>query len=206
MIKLFREKRINETYNLPVSNMVKSVKRIDEHRILNTDTDTLTDEIFKSFKRNHLEIDFSDREVNVKMVDLPAGYFPRSYDVRRGKTYPCAKANYTFTVKSGEMDLLAVQPNQNQFMANVDASINGNNFTIGYQTHYGNIELSEEIKKEIKNTMAKTIEQMESTVIGINQDLDVYNSEMKRMIRENIEKRKVDIEKKNSQNDDLNDF
>lgn len=140
------------------------------------------------------------------MIDLPAKLFPRGYDVRQGKSYSCAKAFYTFNVKSGEVGLLSVQPNINPFMSNVDTTINGNSFTIGYQTYYGSIELSDEIKKDIKNTMAKTIAEMESTVNGINQDLEVFNTEIKRLIKENIEKRKVEIEKKNSQNNELNDL
>lgn len=206
MIKLFREKRINDSYNIPVQNMITKVNGLNENSIINGNIVELTNDLYKYLKLKPLIIDFSDREVNVKMIDLPGSSFPRSYDVSRGKSYPCAKAFYTFSIKSGEIGLLSVQPNINPFMSNVDASIYENTFTIGYQTTYGSLELSDEIKKEIKSTMAKTIVEMEATVLGIKEDFEVYNIEIKRMIKEKIEKRKVEILKNNSQNKELNDL
>lgn len=59
MIKLFKEKRINDTYIVPFQNMIKRVDGINENSILNGNIDELTNDLCKSLKLNPLNIDFS---------------------------------------------------------------------------------------------------------------------------------------------------
>lgn len=205
-MNLFKEKRINDTYNGLIENMVTRVNGLQESRILNGNVEKLTNDLFKSLKINPLIIDFSDRKVALEMTDRPGSHFPSDFDVSRERNYSCAEVFYTFTVISGDMELLTVQPNTHEFTKDVKVSMSGNNFTISYQTLYGNSELSEELKREIKSIMTATINEMESTVTGINHDLEEYNAKISDMIKEKIEQRKIKIKNKNSQNNELNDF
>lgn len=206
MVKLFQEKPFKNVIKTSFTNIERKVDNLSEYRILNENSDKLTEEIYKYAKLTKLQIDFEDREVNVEMVDLPAKNFPPQYDVRPGKSYPCAQVSYTFSVRSGDIALLSVSPFKYGFTKRVLISVSGNTFTIPYQTLYGNQVLSDEIKKEVKNSIKAIIDEMKITLSSINQDIEEFNMEVKPKIESLIENRKKNIQAKNSQNNDLNNL
>lgn len=42
------------------------------------------------------------------MEEPSANQFPGDYHVSSGRTYPCAKINYTFSITNGDSELLGV--------------------------------------------------------------------------------------------------
>lgn len=206
MIKLFREKKINDYFTIVGRNILKKAENINEYEILNDEIKNIATKSLASFKLKNLSIDLKNRTVNSEMINIPAEKFPRNYDVRRGEKYPCAKVSYTYNLLSNNIELLSVSPSKITMDKIVEASIGQKSFTIHYQTLHGNINLSDEAKKEIKNWAISIEKQIVEIVKNINEEIDIFNLEIFELFKKALEDRKQKIILKKKQDNDLNDF
>jgi len=205
MISLFREKKIDDLFEIVLKKIEKQISQIHEIQILKGDSMEMTKEVTKSFSIKPLEIDFEDREVNVIMVNIPWHAFSPGTDVRHGQSYPCAKVLYTFKI-TGDPELLSAKPKNAFIISPIDADLSNNSFTIGYQTRYANQQLSEEVQKEVKQNMKSVIESMKNLVSVMNIEVKEFNGQLEGKVHELIESRKTSIKKKNDQKLALNDL
>ena len=206
MIKLFREKRIEEAFKIVLQNVQHRIDGLSENDILKGDLNHLSENFSNKFQLAKLKIDLSNRDVSTIMTDIPGSSFPLGTDVRRNQYYSCAKVNYTFSIQSGEVELLSVIPSKNSFNHEVVADVNGNQFTIGYQTRYANVNISGQVKEEVKQSIRPIIDSMEQMIDIINTEVNAFNGKLKKDIRDALEKRKSEIQKLNKQNHDLNNL
>lgn len=203
MIKLFREKRIEEAFIIVFQNVQKRIDSLSDNEILNGDLDQMVENISQNFQLAELEIDLNNRDVITVMTDIPGSMFPPGTDVRRNQYYSCAKVNYTFSIQSGNGELLSVKPSKTSFNHEVVAEIDNNQFTIGYQTRYANLNLSDQVKEEVKQSIRLIINSMRQVIDTINDEVATFNGQLKDEIKDVLEKRKKEIRKRNEQNDDL---
>ncbi|WP_424495379.1 hypothetical protein [Salinimicrobium sp. GXAS 041] len=204
-IKLFNERPIDYWFQKTFKTAINEVDGIHQYNLTEENVDKLTDEIFNQYKEKHLRVDFSKKSANVEMAQVSGKFFPPGTDVIRNKNYSCAKVTWTFNIQQSSKFLYA-SPTNHRFEI-VSAEIdNLEKLRIHYQTRYGNTELSETLKKEVKNWITDLVPKMENTILLINKEIDVFNEEMKPKIKKRIEERVAEIEKKNKQNDDLADF
>ncbi|NHM04701.1 hypothetical protein [Flavobacterium celericrescens] len=206
MIKLFREKKINDLFITAGRNIIKKADSINDYELFNSEVESLAIKTLAPLKLKHLSIDFENRTAESKMIDIPAENFPRNYDVRRGQKYPCARVSYSYNLLSNNIELLSVSPINFTISQIVDTNVGKNNFTIHYQTLYGNLNLTDEIKKEIKNWASSLEDEMKEVVKCINKEIDTFNIDILELLKKAIEDRKNKIISKKDQDNDLNDF
>ncbi|MGV0757599.1 hypothetical protein ACTS95_10380 [Empedobacter brevis] len=206
MIKLFREKEISDYFVIVGRNILSKVDNISEAELLNNEVNDLATKILAPLKLKHLEIDFKSRTAESNMIEIPASNFPRDYDVRAGQKYPCVRVSYTYDVSSNNIELLSVAPASFIISKVVNTSVDQKDFTIHYNTLYQNINLSDEIKKEIKNWVTSVEEEMVEIVKAINKEIDDFNIEILYLLKSNIENKKNKTSHKKDQDIDLNNF
>lgn len=206
MIRLFREKEIEEAFKVVFQNVQKPIDRLSDNEILNGNLDQIAEDISQRFQISELEIDFNNRDVNTVMTNIPGSLFPVGTDVKREQYYPCAEVKYTFYIQSGNAELLSVKPRKALFNHDVEADVKDNQFTIGYQTRYANVNLSNEVKEEVKQAIRSIIESMRQEINAINDEVATFNDQLKDKVKEFLEKKRKEIQKRNEQNNDLNNL
>jgi len=206
MIKLFNERRIEDAFSVVLRNAQKRIDSLGDQYIYDHDLQQIANEIATSLQLKQLVIDLNNRKANVVMKDIPWNMFPPGTDVRRGVSYPCALVNYTFSVDSGDMELLTVHPRTSAFNFDIPIAINKRNFVIGYQTKYANPKLSDKVKSEVKQGMKKNIDSMKIVIDAINKEVNEFNESIEGQIMEVLEKTREEIKERREQNKDLNTF
>jgi hypothetical protein len=205
MISLFREKRIDDLFRIVLRNIQEHIAQINEKQLLEENSLSLAKKVADRFYVKPLTIDFEKKDVKVMMVNLPWNAFPPDYDVTRGNSYSCAKVLYTIQI-NGDLELLNAKPNESSLYRPIKADVTENAFTIEYQTLYGNSELSEEIRLEVKRNAKQDIDSIKNLVPILNKEVKVFNDGLENKAFEIIEKRKISIKNKGDQNLDLNDL
>ncbi|MEX0968463.1 MAG: hypothetical protein WD077_14625 [Bacteroidia bacterium] len=204
MIKLFHEKRIDDALNLVLRNVQSRINSLSDYEILNRDLNQMAGEISQNHQINELEIDLNDRKVETTMENIPGSLFPPGTDVRENQYYSCAKVNYTFTIQSGDPELLSVHPRTGSLNYDVRAEVNGHQFTIGYQTRYSNSHLSDQVKQDVKDEIRPIIQSARQVIDAINNEVKDFNKNLKGQIQSSLEDKRQELQKRNDQNDDLN--
>lgn len=205
-MKLFNENHINIIFQKTFRKAINEVGGYNESELFKENSQKITNEIFNIFQERPLEIDFTKKSARVEMTQVLGKNFPAGADVNRSQNYTCAKVIWTFKIIQGSKFLNALPTNHRFDGVNADID-NGNNLLhINYQTLYVRAELSEQIKKEVKNWISDLVPKIENTVSLINNDISEFNKGMKPKIEEQINKEISEYEKKNKQNDDLADF
>lgn len=208
MAKLFKEQPVSTLFNQKHLDITYVVSKLNES-ILENDLETEALKIAALHSLKELVVDFEkDREVRVELVSLPGHSFPMDYDVRRDKTYPCAKAIFTFNVTSGNAAHITLQPRGYAFQANVNVDILNKYkaFEIGYQTLYSKVQLSNEAQNKVKNGMSEIIEEAKNALSVLNQNIRDFNLSLASSTLDLLKKRKLEIEKFNKIKNNLNDF
>lgn len=203
MIKLFNEKSLESTFSILDSNIQQIVQKLERTEILNSNIDDLVNKIARSKRIASLNIDFEQIDVKVVMKNLTKNEHPNTYDIPEGETCPRAKVDYTFTVNSGEMSILSIAPKENRLSELLYTAINGNKFTVCYQTFSPTNNLSAEIRTEVKNWKISLIEEMKKIISELNSKFEEINSEMTLKIKVLLEKRKKEIQDSDDQENDL---
>jgi hypothetical protein len=205
MISLFREKRIDELFQIVNRNIQTHVSQMQENQILLEDSRDLAARLATRFSIKPLVMDLEKRDVNVILVNLPWDAFPPDYDVTRGKSYPCAKVLYTIKF-SGDVELLSAEPYNSSLFRTINADINEGAFTIGYQTLYGRPQLSDEIQSDVKRNVKQDINSINDLIPVLNNEVKIFNDSLEDEIYQIIEKMKEAIKNRDDQNQKLNDL
>ncbi len=205
-IKLFNENHLNSDFQKIFETASRTVKNLSEKELTINSSEELANRIFKTLEEKDLVLDLSNKEAKVEMINISGKTFPQRYDVERSKDYSCARITYKFNIISDNSKYLSSLPPQNNFQP-VNAEVYGNKeLHIYYQTLYGNIELNEQTKKEVKNWIIDLVPKIENIILEINKNIAAFNLGLKPIIKELIDKRVTELSFKNKQNNDLADF
>ena len=205
MIKLFRERRIQDAFSIIENNIPKRVNNITESGITGPNLAEHIKMVTEGLQIKPISIDFEDRTVDLRMVNLKGIHFPQGFDVAPNGTYPCALVEYKFKA-NGNQELLALHPRTAIFNRTVLASVNGNELTIGIQTLHGNSELNDKTKKEVKSEISEIIEDMKIVINAINNEVSEFNKTLNQKVTEQFNIKKEEIEKDEALKNDLNDL
>tara|TARA_R110001583_G_C5475560_1_gene393262 strand:+ start:73 stop:690 length:618 start_codon:yes stop_codon:yes gene_type:complete len=205
MIKLFRERPIQDAFSIIENNIPRRVNNITDSGITGPNLAEHIKTVTEGLQIRPISIDFEDRKVDLKMVNLKGNRFPAGFDVTPNGTYPCALVEYEFKA-NGNQELLSLHPRTANFNRTVLANINGNVLTIGIQTLYGNSELNDKTKKEVKSEISGIMDDMKNVIDAINNEVSEFNKNINQKVTEQFNIKKAEIEKKEAQKSDLNDL
>ena len=203
-MKLFREQLLREILYNKISHLKWEINRLTYQNPENINIENEAANIFEDNKMEHIDIILENRTVDVKMTNINGNDFPRQYSVERGKNYECARIIYSFK-KPHNADYLQYTPSYFEPYG-TEYNYNQQQITFSHQTFYGNIVLSDEIKKEAKSWITNVVEHIQNGVNAINNDIDKYNVEIQKLIPTLIAEKAKEIINLKNQNNDLNDF
>lgn len=202
---LFRQHHLKKLFDETKQRAEASTRNINDYEIDNFSKEVIIQNTLKDYKIEHLEINLENRTSSVEMIPIPAEKFPGGYDVRRGGKYPLARVKYSYN-KPKKYNLLEYLPNGMNFNKNVEFSTGSNNLFIYYQTLYANENLSDDVKREVKNFMIELHDDIRNIIENMNQQIDAFNIELQAVIEKEINARIEKKIQKENQNNDLNDF
>jgi hypothetical protein len=204
-MKLFNEYPINHWLQQTIKSAISEVDDLIEHKLKIGNVVQLQNVIYNQYKEKPLEVDFTKKSANVVMTKVSGTIFPPGADITIKKRYFCARVVWSFNIKKNSKFLTSSLSNHSfeEVFIGVD---NPTKLHIYYQTTSESRELSEPLKKEVKVWIYELVPKMENTIILINKEISEFNEAMLRKIKERIEERIAEIEKKKNQNDDLADF
>ena len=175
MINLFKERSIQDVFAIVEKNAERKVYFVAESEIMGTNVGKHIKMITEKLQIIPIIIDFNDRKVDVKMVNIKGSDFPTQYGVVREKSYPCALVSYEYET-SGDQELLSIYPRTANFNRSLLVDVNGNVLIINIQTLYGNIELNEKTKKEIKNEIIAITNDMKIVIEALNNEIKEFKN------------------------------
>ncbi|OXB25118.1 hypothetical protein B0A80_02490 [Flavobacterium tructae] len=202
---LFKQQPLVNLFNAAKQRTEASVRYRSDEEFFSFPKEKLIELFMRDEKIEHLQINLEDRTSDVQMIPIPAEHFPAGYDVRRGEKYPLARVRYSYK-KPVKDSLLNYLPKGVTFNKNVDFSVGSDKLHIYYQTHYANENLSDEVKKEVRDFMIELHDEINNIVKTMNAEIDAFNIELKENIESWIDDRIEKIALKNKQNEDLNNF
>src|SRR5690606_14246600 len=148
-MKLFQEKHIYEFFQSYIPRIKNEIEHYNYTNVDEKDISIISNELYNRYKLKPIEISLENREANVTMIQIPSSSFPPGYDVTPGKKYNCAKVEYTYTLPKNHEYLMYLPYN---FQINpINLETNSQQITFSYQTLYGSIELSDQVKEDVKN-------------------------------------------------------
>ena len=202
---LFKQQPLVNLFNAAMQRTEASIRHKSDEEFFSFPKEKLIESFMRDEKIEHLQINLEDRTSDVQMLPIPAEQFPAGYDVRRGEKYPMARVKYSYK-KPLKDSLLNYLPNGVTFSKNVDFSVGSDKLHIYYQTRYANENLSDEVKKEVRNFMIELHEDINNVVKTMNAEIDIFNIKLKENIESWIDDRIEKKAQKEKQNDDLNNF
>ena len=202
MIKLFNEKPISELFRISDQNLIQDLNRYVN--IETADSDKFSDTMADKYKIHVPTINIADTKVVPAMEGRPGNTFSPNYFADPSKIYQVAVVTYSIPYV-GDGELFCIQPSQFTFRS-YSAWIDNNFLCFKIYTEYGNIDLSDEVKRDVINQAKFITDWIKSNLEQLNQDCLVYNNNLKNRIKADVDKRKADINKLKGLSDDLNPF
>ncbi|GJM30193.1 MAG: hypothetical protein DHS20C17_28280 [Cyclobacteriaceae bacterium] len=205
-MRLFKEGTIDKIFHDVLNNIRTEIDSLRDSQILSGSLSDLSKSIADSHQISELEIDLDNRMVDVVMVDVPgtSPLFPPGTDVMGDQLYPCARVNYGFTIDSGDLNLLSLQPTAVAFNHDVSFEVDGNQFTIGYQTRNATLELSQTWRDKTKEWLRVIIDRLREVINASNKEVQEFNSSLQGQVSEALEAKREELQRRKDQNDDLN--
>lgn len=205
-MKLFGEQHITQIFRQNVERMRGRVNSMTDSRLLSQEKTAIVNEIFNMFEEQGIEIDFTNRDVDIRLADRLGRSFPPGTDLAPNEILSVAEVTYTFINKSESTKFLNATPTRRVLQHVVKARIDGINIRIPYLTRYAQIELNDAVKKEVKDWISGLIPQLESTVVSINDEIVAYNDEMRIQIDKLVSEKIEAAKRKQDTKDSLADF
>ncbi|WP_316824443.1 hypothetical protein [Pedobacter miscanthi] len=195
-MKIFRQKgSILNLFQINDKKIVAEINDLTEQSLLNTELETLTNRVYDKFEiSSDLLFSTADAKSEVKMIPIPQ---------RRGLY--SASVDYTFNIK-GNVELLNYQPVKQSRIAYIEGGLTNSNLVVTVFTQWSTPDLSDKIKNEVKKTIVLYVEDIESNILRLKEEVEDYNSSRKIEILNLITKRKTAVEDKKKLNDSLNPF
>ena len=204
-MKLFEEQHLRNYLSEKLEAAKREIQFTSESDLKRISKEDLLAKLLKSAEVELLTVNLDNRTTKVTMTEVVAERFPRTYHVHPGKKYPCALVTYMYETPSNSQ-LLGCAPSGYNPKFNVDITFAPKQMSIHYQTLYGNEILSEEIKIEVKNWIISLHQEIENTTIEINKEIEKYNKTISKELETILDEKYKNVEDRNNQNNDLNDF
>jgi hypothetical protein len=203
MVKLFNDVTIDTAFRGVFNKIDAQLRNLPDTTFLSTTVEVLAKRVSEMYKLKGIFIDWSSIKPAIEMRQVSGRSFPPDYDVDRNKNYPCAYVSYTVPIK-GDITLLSTRPSKRMMTVDVNILVNGNTFSFGYQTRYSNTDLSDAVKKAVKEYLDSIRQTAPEVETAINEEVAEFNSStINAYASEEIAKRILAIKK---HNDNLNDL
>jgi hypothetical protein len=206
-MKIFNSKPIIKHLQELNAGLVSQVNQLSEEAIVGDDVVSLSERVLIGFKQDTLEINFDRQsiETTTSMEQVPGSSFTFEYFVEKNKYYSCANVCYYFKFK-GSSNLLNLSPFGRSLSQAYDVKINGNSFSICYQTLYSNEDLNEDIKNQIKVFIRNFVDESKFIQEQLNKELIEYYNSRLNTVKQLILERKSEIVNAKKRDNDLLDF
>jgi len=204
MNELFGPKKIEDYFNQTRTRLEKQINIFDEHRLTSIVAEEEVDAILNRNKISTPKLDTSKTESfitteNISGFKLPVGTF-----FERGKLYEIEIANYKISF-DGTLDLFNYSPTLNTGIVN-EVILNVNGFLIFKFTPYGKITGNNEATEMIKKELLSKIEQINTNLYNIENDLINFNSSIRTILINQLTDRIKYHKQKMESSDKLNPF
>jgi hypothetical protein len=178
-----RKKEVNET-----------IIEEEEDYLLNVGQEQYIMYLKDKFKIDPLVLKLNDAEATVKEEQVRAEYFPQSFFVRDGQTYP--REVYYFHIPfDGERDLLKCRPST-YTLSPPRAEVRGMDIIKRF------IQFQEDIEN-INGEYKSFVDSLSNMVNNVNRDVDAYNNGLEDLIIRLFNERKAQILKRRKQHSGL---
>jgi hypothetical protein len=202
MINLFNEKPISELFRINDQNLIQDLNRYVN--IETVDSNGFSEIMAEKYKIKVPTIRIAETIVIPEMEGRSGDSFNPYYFADPNKIYQIAVITYSIPY-IGDGELFCIQPSQFTFRS-YSAWVDNNLLNFKIYTEYGNIDLSEEVKREVLNQAKSITDWIQSSLERLNLDCAAYNGNLKNRIKEDVDKRKADKNKLQGLSDDLNPF
>jgi len=202
MINLFNEKPINELFRINDQNLIQDLNRNLD--IETADFEEFSETMTEKYKLQVPRIDITNTKVIPEMEGRPGNTINPYYFADPNKIYQIAVVTYSIPYV-GDGEFFCIQPSQFSFRS-YSAWIDNNFLCFKIYTEYGNINLSEEVKRDVLNQAKSISDWINNNIEQLTQDCNIYNNNLKNRINGEVDKRTVDKNKLKVLSDDLNPF
>ncbi|WP_077319083.1 hypothetical protein [Virgibacillus proomii] len=187
----------NDLYRV-IENRKKEVKETileeEEDYLLNVGQEQYIMYLKDKFKIEPLVLRFGEAEATVREEQVRAEYFPQSFFVRDGQTYP--REVYYFHIPfEGESYLLKCRPST-YTLSPPRAEVRGMEIIKGY------IQFNEDVEN-INIEYKAFVDSLSNMVNNVNRDVDSYNNGLEDLIIRLFNDRKTQILKRRKQHSGL---
>lgn len=205
-MKLFGEQYLKDYLSEKLNDAKRRLQFMDEVELKSKSKEDLLKELVRLSTVNQLEIDLdSNRTSEVKMREISGNLFPKTYDVHPSSKYPRALVIYTYMFSSNSK-LMGCIPSNFIPKINTEIRFSPGKMFIEYQTFHTSEILSEQVIKEAKDWIVSVHDEIHSAVLEINKDIENYSIRISTELQPLIDAKYKNIEDKNKQNNDLNNF
>lgn len=182
-------------------------KNFPEAEIEHLDHQAIIDRNLPEFEIEEISIEFESRKVNLQMIGLTKDRFPpqAQFSMEDGKKYDCAKVTYTYKIK-GRENIFNFKPDTFHSQINISCEVSNKQLEVIIQTYYGNENLNDKTKTEIKGIMQRFEDDVKRNLDNINKQIKEYNSSLPKLMEDLLQiKKNISKSRKNAESD-LNDF
>jgi hypothetical protein len=194
--------------SIPIDDFFKEVKRgidvfIDNLEGLSAGSiGRYASEILSDYQIKSILIDPDNFVPGIEIRKVPGHKFPPDKIADKNSTYNCTYVKYSFKI-NGNKSLIAVKPNFRQMSEDVIIELDGDSFSIGYQTLSSGIDLTQGEITEIKEYIKNIINQLPRMQLAINKEIAVFNPGLFDYAMLKLEKKLKRIDKYKALIDDL---
>ncbi|UKT65461.1 hypothetical protein [Pedobacter mucosus] len=189
--RIFSKGRISEIFEKAFDSIKSLIEGETENYILNANENEYADHIESKYKLQIPEIHFDQVSADSYETDIPAEYFPQSFNVFEGKKYKKEVIQY-FIPCSGDINLLAYGPaNTFSIGGGGDFEIKGDAIVAEFINFSNNAE-------EINRNYQSELNGIHSNYNYLRIELGNFNSNLKNYILSVFDQRKEKLLNKNS--------
>lgn len=193
---LFNKERIENYLSANSQSLMAEIDRWHDSAFEENDLDKSAERLFERFRIKEISLDLENiSNPTTEMKSHPTGaehavvtyYIPFNGDPRLFRCQP--------TVHSPRRIAGEIIDRHDRSAIKIELG-----------TNYGNIELSEEKRNEVKVAIRQIVEDINNVITNINNDCNKYNQEFKHSIAKELKNRAERIAVIKKQNEDLNPF
>lgn len=187
---IFQKGRISEVFQRAYENINAVIDNQSENYILNVNETDYIDYLEKIYRLSVPEIHFDRVYADSYEDDIPAEYFPRTFNVYNGKKYKRDIIKYFIPV-SGDIDLLNFKPASSFSLLGANFEIEGNNLVTEFINFSNNAD-------EIKRNYENEVNRIHSNYNNLIKDIENFNNSMRTQINSFLSHRKQNLINKNN--------
>lgn len=189
--RVFTKARISVIFEAINNSIKEDIETETDNYILNANETDYIDHLENKYTLNTPEIQFDDVYVDYYEAEIPAEYFPMTFNVYRGQTYKKEIIQY-FIPCSGSIELMAYAP------ATTISIGGGGDFEIKNNTLVAEFINFSNNAEEIKRNYDSEVKGIHANYNYLRKDIDDFNKTIKSFAKSVFDQRKQKILSKNN--------